>query len=481
MRMGRFSENQDRIKWTAVVESIYALAGRVWWIDRFRWQYYLDLNYQIKSDGSFRYFLRCLAGLGFHTWEIILALFRMPVSPFPSPTGPIFLLSDNNTYLMHLLPILGEICNLSENPTVMVRRAHRKAVEDRLSVEAGFSGVRILTYNELARGIPFPERPLLLLKAVGGSLKDLVVWWGSGMWRTWLIFPRFMTFSLMNRFYSSIVSRSVQGTSAIVAANDHSMWESLVFGEAGPDTGTFLVQHGVLARFSWPAAARKILVWGERHRTMLTGEMDAPSDAVTVIGAPGFDLLSAELRDRPRKDKDTVCFLSQFHGTPLMGFEGYSRAVEMFCQLAENSSGSGLKFVIKLHPRDSDRSIEPYEKRFGKSVQITRENLLQVLDRTILTVLVDSTAIFESVLMDIPVVQLKPEGLLRFADFSSDGLTILCQNPEDLRSSFQAITGGGKASSDIHESMKKGRSSCLANLGNAAQTGIGIIMERNHE
>jgi len=474
--MGRSNENQSRLEWTDVVESVRALSGRIWWLNRFRLQYYLDVNYQISLDGGIRYFLRCTAGLVYHTWGILLAVIRLQKGPSLSPAGLVFLLTDNIVYLMHLLPILREAGTLAKDPMVLVRSSHRRTVEKMLSEDSCFAGVKVFTYNELARGIPLRQRLVLLLTSVGGFLKDLAVWLRSGMSTKWLILARFMTFSLVNRFYSSIVSWNLQNAAAVVSANDHSMWESMIFAEADPHTETFLVQHGVLPRFIWPASARKVLVWGEYHRTFMIDEMNAPPEAVIVMGAPGYDQLLFKLRNRPQKEKNTICFLSQFHGTPLMGPEGYDRAVEMFCQLADNSSESGLRFVIKLHPSDDDKSIKSYEERYIGSVVITREDLIHVLDRTILAILVDSTALFEAVLMDIPVVQLEPKGLLRFADFSTEGLTILCHDQEELTDAFLKIVQGGEASSQIHEAMRKARSLYLANIGNAVRASVRIIL-----
>ncbi|UCG39090.1 MAG: hypothetical protein JSV00_02315 [bacterium] len=462
--------------WETVVENLEELSGQIPWLERFRVQYYLDCNFQVPGAGLPRYLLLCASGLAYHLTILLLSLFRVQKESPLGLNGLVFLLDTNRTYLSTLLPIIRQARHQGLDVTIVTRRGHRAT----LAGEEELDGLPMVHFEDLVRGGGCRKRFLALPRALAGAARDVMLWLRSGFAGAWVTVARFSSFALTSRCYSGAVSEALGGGCVLVAANDHNMWESLLFAATRSQRRSFIVQHGVLAPFAYPMIADTCLVWGERHREVLVGEMGAPQDAVRVAGAPCFDDLSAEAMMRERVPRDTICFLSQFHGAPLMGYHAYQEAVEMFCRLAEGNRGRGWRFVIRLHPRDDRESLRIFQERYREAVASTDEDLLTLMDRALLTVLVDSTALFESVLMGVPVVQLKPEGLRRFADFSGDGLSFLCRSTRDLEMLFGELMADGARYSDALEAMGRSVDLYLANAGNAARAALQILTERVH-
>jgi len=471
--MGMFEENKPSVEWSSIVDRFAVLTKRVWWVERLRAQYYLDVYLQIPADGKLRYLIACTKFGIFHLGWVVSTLFRGCHREYGAIKNTIFLLNNNPAYLANLLPVLKELMSREHYPTVFVRHRDFKEIKKVLTAIPGTENLDVMVYEELAYRIPYLERPVLILKTIIGALGDLGIWLKSGLNYRWFLLPRVFTFAFVNRYYSHITKAAISEVSALVSADDRSMWEALIFQSVEPDTRTCLVQHGVLARTSWPTHADKVLVWGEGHRNILIKEMGAQEGSVLVTGATGFGALVKTVKEHQQCRKDTVCFLAQFHGAPIMGPDGYNDAVEMFCQLAEKHRDSGIEFVVKLHPRDRADAFDRFLMRYGEVVHLADEGLLQLLGRSVASVLVDSTALFESVIMDVPVIQLKPKRLRRFADFSKDGLSLLCFDLAELDNQFVDITGSGRVR--LLENMVKARWLYLGDPESASRTAARII------
>lgn len=477
MLMEKYEEKAPTVRWEQLLEFFEGMSDPVWWIDRFRVQFYLDANMLIGLQGVFRYTALCLSAFLYHLGRIVWTFPRKRREWSVSSQGVLYLLDDNPTYLSTMLPVINRAIVEGDTVTVVARRRHRDLIRARLSSIGKEGGFEILTYEDLALGYPSWKRFTLLTAALAGCVGDLYVWLGSTIPKKWVVIPRFISFALVNRFYGPAARDAWKGVPSLVAANDHFIWEALMFASTGPDVRSHILQHGVLARFASPTLAHRYLVWGESHREILVGEMGSSPGSVVVTGAPRFDGLIREAGEWGHRDRDTVCFLSQSHGAALMGNDGYRRAVELFCRLAELFGADGLKFLLKLHPRDNENSVRDFKDLYGKWITITREDLLPVLDRSLVTLTVDSTAVFESVIMGVPVIQLKPRGIMRFTDFSTDGLTILCRDLVDLGNVFETTILDGKAYAWTVEEMKRSASRYLANPGSAAEAVLRSIRE----
>ncbi len=468
------------VKWDEVVSRFHSLTGSIEWILRFRLQYYQDAN--LLSSAGFgeriRFFWhRLIQTLGHAAW-IKLSLLRPGPSIREQEHPLVFLMCDNPTYQSTIIPVLKGVLEHSQSVTILTRKRAVEPVRGVLSRNGIMGGTHIVCYEDLAFLYTLGSRWKMAFRAIAGCLKDLGVWLISGLERRYWTAPRLTVFSLVNRFYGKAVEDFLSGTGTIVAANDHVMWEALIFDSAREMTAeTFVLQHGVLGEFSFPMFTKKYLVWGQYHKDVFFEKLGGPPEAITVAGSPRYDEIQKKIEDFDEQKRDTISFLSQSHGTPFIGEEGYYQVVDLFFRLAGEHADKGFDFVLKLHPFDEEGYFNPALRKYGDVVRLTRGDLLNLLARSKMTVLLDSTAVFEAALMGVPVIQLKTEQIRRFADFSEDGLTTLCQSYTELELVFKSITGDDQYSEEAALKMETVLDRYFANRGTSRDYIVNMILQ----
>lgn len=468
------------VRWDEVVSRLQSLSGSINWIERFRLQYYQDVNLLSSTGfpGRVRLFRQALLQAAGHAAWILFSLIR-PGKTFQRNAGScLFLLCDNPTYQSTVIPVLKGMLERSQGVTILTRKRAATDVRQALSGNEVKGGTHIVCYEDLAFLYTLGSRWKMAFLAMAGCLKDLGIWLSRGpSGRNWTA-PRLITFSLVNRFYAQAVADLLSDIGTVTAANDHVMWEALFFDSARDmKIETFVLQHGVLGEFAFPMFTKKYLVWGEYHRDVFLKKLGGPPDAIITAGSPKYDEFLQNLDDIDDQPRSTVSFLSQSHGAPFFGEEGYREVVDIFLHLAREYRDKEYDFVLKLHPYDDEVFFAPALREYGDVVRMSRGDLTELLSRSKMTVLLDSTAVFEAALMGVPVVQLKTEQIGRFADFSEDGLTVLCQSYTELESVFKSIAGDDQYSEEAALKMERALDRCFANRGTSRDFIVDTILQ----
>ena len=104
--MRKYEEKAPTVRWEQLLEFFEVMSDPVWWIDRFRVQYYLDANMLIGFYGVFKYTALCLSACFYHLARIVWSLPRKRRQWPVFSHGVLYLLDDNPTYLSTMLPVI---------------------------------------------------------------------------------------------------------------------------------------------------------------------------------------------------------------------------------------------------------------------------------------------------------------------------------------------------------------------------------------
>ncbi len=198
---------------------------------------------------------------------------------------------------------------------------------------------------------------------------------------------------------------------------------------------TLVVQHGLKGESNGerPIFADHAAVWGEAARDWHLGFGNDPTQ-VHITGNPKYDGINRPTEQLPSGPKEKILFAAQV--APLRSAydaadeeRHYAQtAVQVFRQFPDE------KFVVKLHPRQSD-AIEAYYHEACRDlphVEITRETPIdQLLAEARLLITESSTVGFEAALLGVPILTVN---LTRRADahpFGRGGVAVSVRNESD--------------------------------------------------
>lgn len=462
--------------WDQVVKTTDHLEGPLWWIRSMR----VDiLEFRLMwADAPW---LRRLRLIGYHwlqvTWRlcvILLSVLKGTVPLDEIDSARLFLVDVNPSYLTVLRPVISRSIKDGKRVLLLTRTRQMEVMRGIFGDEIASGRAGLLAYSDLARFLSRRRRIINMSAAVYGCAADVLVWLRSGVSRRVELTPRLATHSLVNRFYSEPAGLLLAGQALVVAANDHHMWETLVCREAR-DAGTpsVVLQHGVPGPFWVPMIADRLMVWSEHDREVLSSRYGADSASLQVVGNPGFDHLVQDDAGTGTDPGTKVTFLSQAHGAAYAGAEQYSQIVEMFYRLASENSALGLEFVVKLHHFDDENYFEPFSRRYPGSVNLVRGNLLDLLEKSVVVVLKDSTAVYEAALMNVPIIQVAPEGAFIYSDYSGHNLATMCRTYASLAAVFSSLTGGREQMAQARERTGKALGYYLAHRGRS----VDVVVE----
>jgi hypothetical protein len=142
----------------------------------------------------------------------------------------------------------------------------------------------------------------------------------------------------------------------------------------------------------------------------------------------------------------------------------------MFYKLAGDFKDSDYDFIIKLHPFDKITFYTHIQQDYKDNVTITRDDIAQIMKNSYVSITLNSTAIFESVIYHAIPIQIYTDGIARFEDYSSTGLTLLCSGYDQLKKTFNRLISDDIYADDIRrQSLNSLMGNHLANVGYSKQ------------
>lgn len=392
----------------------------------------------------------------------------------------VFFISNNPVYLQHLSPVLLSFIEKKREFNLYCPGQHVKILKEKLAKPIAEKLIPIESFSFIGNRF---QNLFLLIFSILKSLAD-AGWFVFRNSKSSILFSSsFARYSLSQHFFNGQLLQFFSSKSTLLAANDHWMWESLLFTSA-KEAGarTFICQHGVTGEISYPIFADKFLSWGEYEVENFVKNLDAKSSEIMPVGSPYFDniyrkvmgLRQAQNDKEAQQDKTFqnpyIVFLSQpFIGTQFLKEGEYEELIYWFYSLEETAKLLGKKLLIKLHPGDKEENYS----NCPESIEITREPLEAVLPKSCITMTLDSTAIFESVFFEVPALQIATTNQSRYLDFSVSGLTVWLKSGIELAEYISKV---------LSEETTFNQQQSKANLSlNNYYFGLGNSLERFEE
>jgi len=458
-------------EWAYTLEKFSAITGRHRWLLRYRVSYFQQYI-NLKTFNRIAYnFLLNIYLFFLHSISIFRGSFFQ--RSFLIRRGDIvFFLSQNITYLQHVVPVIKKYHEEGKNYIILCPGAELKPVR-----------------KFLVQSNAHAER-LICVETVGKKRSDLIIRWllfpllfavdyfqlsRLGLKNILLIPADFAKFSLVRHICEKRMDRWIPEIGMLITATDHWMWESMLHEKAKAlGIPNFIIQHGLFGDVFYPILGSHICVWGEYYRNILIDEMGAAENEVIVTGSGYFDELY-NAYSKKKTEKKYLTFMSQpFGKTPLrLGPGLYEQTVEWLNSLIPLAEKHNLELLVKLHPRDREQ-FYPQLKGFS----FTKKSLPDILSQSRLAITVSSTSILESSLLDVPVIQLYNPSFSTFYDLSTSGLSILASSRQQLYELMEKLLSDEASYRQAVENIRRGREQHFFRLGNSLEYFDRLILER---
>ncbi len=159
-----------------------------------------------------------------------------------------------------------------------------------------------------------------------------------------------------------------------------------------------------------PFFKRKLLVYGEKTKELLTQQSIFSENQIEVIGNPRI-LEYKKLFKSKSYERRYVMFASQPYEQDGTGANYYSKMFEYLSEIKkiaeDNKLWDGVKLIIKLHPREGNEIVCKYKERFPDIDVLDRTSqLYDVLAQSMLQITVSSTSLYEAAEFGTPTVVL---------------------------------------------------------------------------
>jgi len=217
---------------------------------------------------------------------------------------------------------------------------------------------------------------------------------------------------LYENFYENLFARATPRS--VITHNDFTALSYLA-GEVArrkaiPD---FTLQHGFPSQEYFPVSASHYLVWGALFQQMMSGRA-LNGTLFTVAGAPRLDVITnAEERKQAAREKLlrarlivpgklNVLFLSQSH-SPVFSSNEHGQIVSLAGSLAQEF---WVHMMVRPHPQESEKTLRSYSGLRRAAVLPAKISLADALLASDAVISVNSTAMLEAALLDVPVLQL---------------------------------------------------------------------------
>ncbi len=185
--------------------------------------------------------------------------------------------------------------------------------------------------------------------------------------------------------------------------------------------------------------SRKILVYGEKEKEILSQNSIFPSEMVEVIGNPRIYMYKVLFKEE-KKNKKWILFTSQPYEQSYPGTVYYNVMLPYLQRIANYmEQNTSYKLAVKLHPRENNAVKKLYEDKLPKTPVFGAESeLYDLLCESYIHITVSSTVLLEGAAFDVPTVTLQfqksPEtifGIKTLHIESPDAVESVCEKLTD--------------------------------------------------
>ena len=191
------------------------------------------------------------------------------------------------------------------------------------------------------------------------------------------------------------------------------------------------LQHGIITEihpgYIYPVEAtckckkffeRKILVYGEATKKLLTEKSVFENDKVQVIGNPRIHKYKQKFKAKDEKRR-YILFTSQPFEQDVAGSKYYDEVIPYLQniqrQLSTDERWKSYRLAIKLHPRENNGVKKRYETSIPECVVFDNSTqLYELLGKSFLHMTATSTTLYEAALFDTPTI------LLPYQDYTDE-------------------------------------------------------------
>jgi len=466
--MRKFTDPQ----WGYAIDVFRKISARKKYAEKARLEYF-NFYVECTSSGAWlkTYFTEWLRFIKLWANLFYFQLFK-PVKP-GKDIEFVFLISNNNTYIQHLKGIINHYIAEGKNIIILCPANQFSVLQTKLDKDFLPYLVRL---EQISSGGNFITKTIRWLYSFCAAITDGFWFWGQGVEKSFYFSSSFCRYSLAHHYFSKEFRQFFSTKRKLIAADDHWFWESLVFYEAREtDSESFVLQHGVMGDFQYPMFAKKFLAWGKHDADRMVNDFGASSNEVEKAGSPFFDRVYLSHRDvssTGQFDKPYITFLTQyFFDSPFVKPEHYREIIQRFYALQPIADKYNRKLVIKLHPLDK---ATHYNDR-GENIILTREPLIDILEQSCIALTLDSTSIYETALLKIPIFQSHLKEITRFMDFSGFDLTIKTQSLDQQNESIDDLLSSELLYKERIAHQDKALGNFFFALGDSINTMAGII------
>lgn len=407
---------------------VFADLGReIPWASRFRlWSYYLLLDRKTaKPIKRVRKILTDLLYVVYFLGKCMFFSILARRSQFPAGRT-LVLLSTGANYHANLAPVISELGNRKHGCVFIYNFLWKRQVAELYGISA--SDTSLLLSFERALSTVGRMRSLgNYALGLTRAWRDLLIFLGLNLPSKSLIGPHFFVWSFYQHLFSQGCAELLSVSRNLVAMNDYFLWESLYYQCAQQlPLESYVLQHGVLGHAYFPPLAKKYLLWGEIEEAQFTGPLRCSVDGCLLTGSPKYDEIGKKYvqRKKPFAERKKVIFLSSMLSFfPEEYRSEYLKICEWFFRLSVLDDTGGYKFIFKLHPFENEKVYKGLMRKYGSRVAVAGGDLLEHLLDARITISHGSTAIYESLVMEVPSIQAVPENLPTSIQLWKWGLT----------------------------------------------------------
>jgi len=460
-----------------------ALGREIPWIGRFRlWSYYLLLDR--KTSKPIRRMFKILGDMAYVVYFLGKCMFfSIFARRARFPAGrTLVLLSTAANYHANLAPVIDELEKRKHSCVFIYSRRRKKQVTELYGVSEG-AGMDLISFE---RALSTVGRLKSLREYAFGMVrawKDLHLFLKSGLPSNRLIGPHFFVWSFLQHLFSGGCTDLLAVSRNMVAMNDYFLWESIYYQCAQDlNIGTYILQHGVLSAAYSPPLTKKYLLWGEIEEAQFTGSLGCSDKGYFLTGSPKYDGIREKYlqRKRPFEERKKIIFVSSMLRFFTQEYRPeYLEICKWFSRLSILDGTEGYAFIFKIHPFENIHAYKGLFKQDSSRVTVEGGNLFDHLLDARIAISHGSTAIYESLVMEVPAIQAVPEKLPTSVQFWKWGLTEHASTFEEFqREALRLITD------DLHFQSAVNRINALNNkaffnLGHSSQI-IADILEENY-
>lgn len=455
------------------------LGRRMPWTCRFRLTSYYLLLDRKTANPAVRV-LKILTDLAYAVYfPGKCLLFSVLASRTRFPDGKtLVLLNPGGSNPASLAPVIRELEKRGHGCVYIYNHRIKKRVTGLYGISAGNNSL-LFSFEEIL----FAEGRMRSVKnfaiAMTRAWRDLVLFLGSDLPSRSLIGLHFFVWAFSQHLFSQPCTELLSISRNVVAMNDYFLWESIYYHCAQDlPLETYILQHGVLGPAYNPPLAKKYLLWGEIEGAQFTGPLGCSQDGCLLVGSPKYDDTKEEY-DRWKKPvaerKNIVFISSRLSFIPEEYRAEYLNVCEWFFQLSDLENIGEYRFILKVHPFEDIGVYRELMRKYGSGVAVEKGGLFDHLLDARVSISHSSTGIYESLLMEVPSIQVVPEGLPTSIQYWRWGITEKVSTFEEFRDVAVGLMTDDSCFRSAVKKIGPARNRAFVNLGRSSEVIADIL------